>query len=519
MMASQAEHPVGDPGEGLAALRARLAPPIPGSRFWGWAGPLLVTAFGAFLRFHRLGLPPGIIFDETYYAADALGILRFGVEHNYGSHHDALLASGNPHIFTSGGEFVAHPPFAKMLIAVGEWMFGINPFGWRFAVAVVGSLSILILARVARRMTRSTLLGCVAGLLLALDGLEFVMSRTTLLDIFVMFWVLAAFACLVADRDRTRAALADAAARAAASDSPVPPPRLGFRWWWLAAGICLGLGMASKWNGIWYVPAFIALTFAWELGARRAAGFGPPPIRETVRANLGLLGLLGVVPALAYLATWSGWLATGTGYDRNWAAQHGIHTPVISGLVSLFQYHKEMLYFNTHLTTHHPYQSKPWTWLVMSRPVSFYWCSDPTCPPGKAQEVLALGTPLIWWASIIALLVCLGWWLTRRDWRAGAVVLGVAAGWLPWFLFADRTQFSFYAVAFVPFLVLSITLCLGLVIGRAQAAAWRRRWGAAAAGGYLVAVAWNFFYLYPVLAAQVIPYGQWLSRMWYRGWI
>jgi dolichyl-phosphate-mannose--protein O-mannosyl transferase len=29
----------------------------------------------------------------------------------------------------------------------------------------------------------------------------------------------------------------------------------------------------------------------------------------------------------------------------------------------------------------------------------------------------------------------------------------------------------------------------------------------------------NFAYLYPVLAAKVIPYSQWLARMWYHGWI
>ncbi len=116
----------------------------------------------------------------------------------------------------------------------------------------------------------------------------------------------------------------------------------------------------------------------------------------------------------------------------------------------------------------------------MSRPVSYYWSARPVgegshpqvaCSAGNSQEVLALGTPMIWWTSILTLLVCLGWWLTRRDWRAGAVLLAVAAGWLPWFWFAGhdhRTEFSFYAVAFVPFLVLSITLCLGLIIGSAE---------------------------------------------------
>jgi dolichyl-phosphate-mannose-protein mannosyltransferase len=526
MVASRADTMAGDTGIDAAALRARLVPPMPGSRFWGWVGPLLVTAFGTFLRFNRLSVPHAVIFDETYYVPDALGILRFGVEHNYIAKRNPLIVRGDPHIFTPGGEFVVHPPFGKILIAGGEWVFGLTPFGWRFAVAVAGSLSILVLARVARRMTRSTLLGCVAGLLLALDGLEFVMSRTALLDIFVMFWVLAAFACLVVDRDRTREKLATAAATAAAigAGHGSPPPRLGVRWWRLAAGVCLGLAFAPKWNGIWYVPAFFALTLAWDIGARRAAGLtGRRATGAVLRSAGWRFVTFAVVPLLAYLATWSGWFATSSGYDRQWAAQHGIHTPVISQLVSLFEYHKAMLAFNTGLTTHHPYESKPWTWLLISRPVSYFWCpttgAHPVCSGGRAQEVLAIGTPIIWWISILALLVCLGWWLARRDWRAGAVLLAVAAGWLPWFLFADRTQFYFYAVAFVPFLVLAITLCLGLVIGPVRASPLRRTAGAAVAGAYLLAVLLNFAYLYPVLSAQIIPYSQWLARMWYHGWI
>jgi dolichyl-phosphate-mannose-protein mannosyltransferase len=519
MVASRADTWAGETGIDAAALRARLVPPMPGSRFWGWLGPLLVTAFGTFLRFNRLSVPHAVIFDETYYVPDALGILRFGVEHNYIASRNALIARGDTRIFAPGGEFVVHPPFGKILIAGGEWAFGLNPFGWRFAVAVAGSLAILILARTARRMTRSTLLGCVAGLLLALDGLEFVMSRTALLDIFVMFWVLAAFACLVIDRDRTRARYADAAVRGETS-----PPRPGVRWLRLAAAVCLGLACASKWNGVWYIPAFFALTLAWDIGARRAAGLTAGRRAGAVLRDAGgRVVTFAVVPLLTYLATWTGWLTTSSGYDRQWAAQHGIHTPVIAPLMSLLEYHKAMLAFNTGLTTHHPYESKPWTWLLISRPVSYFWCpstgTHSVCSGGRAQEVLAIGTPAIWWTSVITLLFCLGWWLARRDWRAGAVLLGVAAGWLPWFLFSDRTQFYFYAVSFVPFLVLSITLCLGLVIGPARASALRRTTGAAVAGAYLLAVLLDFVYLYPILSAQVIPYSQWLARMWYHGWI
>ena len=56
--------------------------PMPDDRLWGWIGPLLVTAFAAFLRFNRLSVPDAIIFDETYYAKDAWSILKHGVEWN-----------------------------------------------------------------------------------------------------------------------------------------------------------------------------------------------------------------------------------------------------------------------------------------------------------------------------------------------------------------------------------------------------------------------------------------------------
>ena len=520
MTAYETEPAAAEQASWAAGLADRLVPPIPGSRVWGWAGPLLVTALGAFLRFYRLGTPKAVVFDETYYVGDAYGILQHGVEINHKANADQLLVQGKTDILATGGELVVHPPLGKILIAGGEWLFGLTPFGWRFAVALVGSLAILMTARIARRMTRSTLLGCVAGLLLALDGLELVMSRTALLDIFVMFWVLAAFGCLVVDRDWSRARIAAAAVAGTGGDEG---PGLGIHWWRAAAGVCLGAAVASKWNGIWYLPAFLLLTVAWDLGARRAAGYLAPGRGALVRDGKWLPVTFAVLPAAAYLASWSGWLASPYGYDRDWAAQHGNTTPIWSALDSLYEYNKYMLQFGLGLTTGHPYKSQPWTWLLVTRPVSFYYATPKTCGvPNCSQEVLAIGTPFIWYVTLPMLATLLVWWLARRDWRAGAVLLGVAAGWLPWFWFAlhdHRTEFYFYAVAFDPFLVIGITLCLGLIIGPARASPARRGLGAVVAGAYVLAVLWDFYYMYPVLAAQVVPYTSWLARMWYHGWI
>jgi len=362
----------------------------------------------------------------------------------------------------------------------------------------------------------------VAGLLLSLDGLELVLSRTAILDIFVMFWVLAAFGMLVLDRDAARARLAELATAPEAGRAG-GGPRLGVRWRRVLAGVFLGCAIASKWDGIWFLFAFAGLAIAWDLGARKAAGYRDA-LYGTLTGDAKWLPVsFAVAPFAAYLVSWSGWFATSIGYDRNWAALNGNNTPIWSTLDSWYQYQRSMLGFGLGLSSHQGYTSSPWSWLFLGRPVSMYYGTPKTCGvPSCSQEVLAIGTPAIWWASALALAFCLCWWISRRDWRAGAVLLAVAAGWLPWFWFAwhdSRTEYYYYAVAFVPYLVMAITLCLGLIIGPVTAPPGRRAVGAVVAGGYLLLVLANFAFLYPVLAAQVLPYSAWHQRMWFSSWI
>jgi len=521
------------PSGRVAALYDRLASPMPRDGIWGWVGPLLVTAFAAFFRFNRLSVPHALIFDETYYAKDAWSILRHGVEWDLVPKANDIIVSGGTKIFVPGctgtgcGEYVVQPPVGKLAIAVGEWLYGLTPLGWRVAPALFGTLAVFIMCRIARRLTRSTLLGCVAGLLLSLDGLEYVLSRTGILDIFLMFFVLAAFGAMLIDRDVSRARLATAVVLRRSDEAG---PELGIRWWRVAAGLLIGLACACKQDAVWYIFAFAGLAIAWDVGARRTAGLRRKWRGGLVRDGKWLPLTLGLIPLLTYIATWSGWLITRTGYYRDYAQNHGVKIPVISALYSLFQYHHEMVNFGVGLHTPHPYMSQPWGWIVISRPVAFYYecytsaTGAQVCPknysgPQWSQEVLAIGNPAIWWVSIAAMLFCLGWWLTRRDWRAGAVLLCVAAGWLTWLPFMSRTKFDYYSLEFLPFLILAITLCLGLIIGPAQASLRRRALGAAAAGTYVLAVLILFWYFYPILAGQIIPYSSWLSHMWYHGWI
>lgn len=188
-------------------LRERLVPRFPKPSVWDWLGPVLVAVLAGAIRFWHLGRPRAVVFDETYYAKDAWSLLRLGYEGNWPDRKIAdpqILDHPQVVSLSDTGAFVAHPPTGKWVIALGEWMFGLTPFGWRFMTAALGTLSVLMLCRIGRRLFRSTPLGCLAGALLAVDGLHVVMSRTALLDLVVMFFVLAAFGCLLVDRDHAR---------------------------------------------------------------------------------------------------------------------------------------------------------------------------------------------------------------------------------------------------------------------------------------------------------------------------
>ncbi|WP_344821777.1 dolichyl-phosphate-mannose--protein mannosyltransferase [Actinocorallia longicatena] len=507
-------------GSGQEAGRSQ-GPPRAAARIpWGWLGPVLVTVFAGFLRFDRLGSPHAIVFDETYYAKDAYGLLRFGFEHatrNYPKGiADRLFLAGRPGgMWADGGSFVAHPPFGKWMIALGEAVFGVTPFGWRCTAALCGTLSVLILCRLARRMTGSTLLGCAAGFLMALDGLHLVLSRTALLDIFLMFWVLAGFACLVADRDQGRAALAGT------TEASGPGPWL-FHPWRIAAGACLGLAAGVKWSAVPYLAAFVVMVFAWDLGARRALGFRSPLVGAALRDGTVSFLSLGALPVAVYTATWSGWLFTGGGWGRREPAANPLLRP-FEGLPGLWEHHVQIWRFHNRLTVGHDYQSWPWDWPVLRRPVAFFYTRDATgCGAARcSREILGIGTPAIWWASMAALLVMVFLYLTTRDWRAGAILCAYAAGWLPWFppAFADRTMFLFYALPLVPFMCLALVMTLGTIIGPARGAPRPRAIGAAVAGAFVLLVLLDFWYLHPILTGGTLPYDSWHARMWMRSWI
>jgi dolichyl-phosphate-mannose-protein mannosyltransferase len=514
------------------SIRDRLVPPFTGSRLWGWLAPLAITLLAGYLRFNRLSIPGGkastlqqlcngaggpkaCVFDEVYYTHDAWSLFHHGVELN---------------TTNNGPGYVVHPPLGKWMIALGEWIVRdpnfTNTFGWRFMAAIVGTLAVLIVARTARRMTRSTLLGCVAGLLFSLDGLEYVQSRTAMLDIFLMFWTVVAFACLILDRDHVRGRLADRAVTTTWGDYG---PRIGMRWWLLACGASIGAACATKWDGVYLLPSFGLLAIVWPIGARRALGVAKPVLSAVRRDLAPFIAWVIVTPIAVYTASWTGWFLNGPkyAYDREWAkGRHTDYSFIPASVRSLWHYHYEVLKFHETLDSYHAYRENAWGWLFDARPV-LYFASYPHEPAlgcktgglGCARMIYDIGTPAIWWASIPVMFFML-YLVFKRDWRAGAVLLPFLCSYLPWLHQFKRTMFFFYSLPLLPFICIALAITIGYLIGPVTASANRRLAGTVVGGSYVLIVVVMFFYFLPILSARTVPFvNGWQHRMWFNSWI
>jgi dolichyl-phosphate-mannose--protein O-mannosyl transferase len=544
-----------------ATGRLRLEDPL-----FSWAAAIGVGLLAFFLRVWRLGTPRSLAFDETYYAKDGWSLLNHGYVRSYvDDANEKILDGTTTGIWKDEPSLIVHPEVGKWLIGIGEHFFGMDPFGWRIASAVVGALMVVVMCRLARRLTGSTLLGCVAGLLLCFDGLHFVLSRLALLDIFMAFFLLCAVAALVNDRDWHRARMARLCPEPVIDPRGFGPVRgLLFRPWLVVAGVCFGLAVGTKWTALFPMAAFGLLAWAWSWGARRSFGVRWPVLKSVVADGLPAFLQIVVVAFLVYVATWTGWLLHAHDYERDLSStQYTQFTgsghcddetfvadnpdedarwptatePDASGpaelwqsLRSLWSYHQDLYVFHADFLScsAHTYESRPSGWLLQNRPVGVAAETDIQpgsqgcdAPPGSdcLRQVLLLGTPVLWWGGTVALMFALVMWVGARDWRYGVTVVGTASTWLPWLLYDDRPIFLFYAIATLPFVVLAITLAMGKLIGPSRSPTPRRTTGVVVAGSFFVLVLLNFAWFWPIYTDGLLTHAEWTDRIWFSRWI
>jgi dolichyl-phosphate-mannose--protein O-mannosyl transferase len=294
------------------------------------------------------------------------------------------------------------------------------------------------------------------------------------------------------------------------------------RWWRLAAILAFALAASTKWSGLYFAAAFLLLSVLWDAVDRRAIGVERWFAGTLARAVPAGVATLVIVPVV-YVATWANWFITDGSYGRNWARDNpgeGV-TWLPDSLNSLLHYHQQMWDFHTGLTTEHPYMSNPWFWPLQWRPTAFHFEDvDAACGAERCVSAIhALGNPVLWWLASAALAWALWRVLRHRDMLALTVAAGVLAGWVPWLPYAYRTIFTFYSVAFAPFMVLVLVWALRRIAQPERLeGGWSRR-GVLVAGGVVAAILVVSALFIPLWVGTPIPFGYWQLHMWLPSWV
>jgi dolichyl-phosphate-mannose-protein mannosyltransferase len=438
-----------------------------------------ITLVGGSVRLVRLSTPHSLIGDEGFYARDGCWYVKAS-EHVCQVHHEVSDE---------------HPPLAKWLIGSGIRLFGFDTFGWRIAAALAGTLTILLLYILGKKILRSSLGASSASGLLAIDLLHVVHSRTAMLEVFVTLFVVAAILFWSFDRDRL--------ANPSRGHPEEASSGLRSRAWRLASGAAAGAAVATKWSGLPILVGIAGLTVFMEIRRRRAAGLRGP-IRRTLREEGPSMALAFVgLPTIIYMASYVG-VIQGPVLALPWQRGSWMRT-------FLARQVKGMLLFHLRLRpAASPYASSVWSWPLLKRPMTYYFFIT---PKGQYSDVLATGSPVVWWPSLIAVLyLAIGWVRQGKDHRGGpegVILAGFLFTYGPWLLltFTRSQSFFFYMLPSVPFMLLAL----------ADVGSRNFRPGRKSAVAIFVAVSIGFFaFSYPVLTAVPLSYNGWRARLLFR---
>ncbi len=357
-----------------------------------------------------------------------------------------------------------HPPLGKALIAVGVLIFGMTPFGWRVIPALFGAAMLPVAFILGKRLFRRRDYAFMAAALAALDTMHFAQTRIATVDVFIVFFILLMY-LFMADY-----LLADAEGRPLGKKL-VP---LG------ACGISFGLGVASKWTGLYAGVGLALLFFAnlvnkgvrAEKGTQRAAWWS-----ETWKTCLFCCVFFIVIPCGIYYLSY-------IPFYRYESARIGAPLGFKGCLNLLIRQQESMYSYHSGLTATHSSQSTWYEWPFTARSVWFYYSSD----GNKMSNISTFGSPAVWWVSaagtlcLIVEAVC-GRMKKDPAYRKNALTLlltAAGANYLPWTL-VPRCTFQYHFFPTAPFMVFCGLLLLQHLEDRQEVSAkWKWVWLSAA---------------------------------------
>jgi dolichyl-phosphate-mannose--protein O-mannosyl transferase len=416
---------------------------------------LLILSLG--LKLYRLDVPNSYYFDEIYYAFTA-----------------QEMAKGNRAGWEIGGKAPegfayewSHPHLGKELSAIGILIFGDNAFGWRFFQAVFGGFGTLFIYLLCYELFQSKRASLIAAFLFTFESFIFVLSRITMVDIFLMSFILLASLFFV-KYARTRKEI-----------------------FLVFSGIFCGAAVSVKWSGVYSLEFLGAISFLFIFYRE-----GFLDVRK--RGSITLQGLkiipkiiiiFIVIPFVVYMITYLPFFLYGNSLSD-----------FINLQSNMYGYHKG-------LTATHPYQSSWWKWPILLRSVYLYLGSGPE----ESSHIYAIGNPFIWWTGCVFLILSVVQVIRKELPALAFATLSVFAYWLPWALSPRKLVFLYHFLPSLPFVLLIIAYFLNRI--------WERfRYGKAFVILYLTIALGMFIYFYPMLAAIPVSNASVESYFWLRAW-
>lgn len=517
----------------------------------------IITLVAVLVRFVRLDQPHGIVFDEIYYVPDGWTITNNGYESEWPENKDELWASGNYDSYLDQAEYVVHPPLGKYLIGIFMHLFGPeHVWAWRFGVALFGAASIPLLYLVGKKLFGSIAMGAIPAAMLAIDGHAIAMSRTAILDIFVMFFVLLGFLFLLYDREDQQRQLTSWVAawrrREHARDASVPLEGTPSKWtstmnppaqrptgpdwgpvlwrrpWFLAMVVALALATTVKWSGLYYLAFYCLLTIALDAYNRKQAGITLWLSAAVLKQ--GPVSFLLAIPltVVIYLVSYAGWFITGKGYNGivdtgAWNGGNFFDWLTLS-MSHFIDYQRQVYEFHSRLAAGHSYNSAPYEWPFLLRPTAFQYtyidpATDPSCHATQCvQAVTSLSNPLLYWLGTIAVVFLIMMLFVKPRWPYVAILVSYAAGYLPWLLTGRTSVYHFYVIVWLPFMFLAAALALQTLAGDAKDPRKQRTLAVNLITGFFVLALLVSAFFFPVWTGIQIPDWYFNLTHWLPGW-
>ena len=413
---------------------------------------LVLTLFSFGVRIYRFTEPNHMYFDEVYHVVTAEAY----AQNNPKAYDPFAPAPKKDTAFDW-----LHPPLAKLIQAGSIKLIGDTPAGWRlpgviFGTALIPATFLLALLLFGKRTA------VFAATVIAFENLTLVMSRITMNDVFVTFFIVLSFIfCkLYIDKHRLR--------------------------WILLTSISLGLAAGSKWTGFYAIIAIFSFLFLLGIKQKK---FEPK------------IFLVLLIPPICYLLS----------YSQFWLQGHSV-----TDFVNL---HKQIWWYQNRHDLQHSYGTTPvycvpqglsgprqWCpWVLDVRGVYFSYEPYGT---DKAGYIYLLGNPIVFWIGIIAVCYMLGKLTDRPKKEQLLVLLGYFIFWVPW-IFSPRIMFLYHYLPSIPF--------MAVIIGYFLKDIYKTKFKYVSFV-LLALIIITFFYFYPITTGYPIPIAAIDKYMWLKTW-